>query len=119
MVGAERCGDLQRVGFGSEPLLALLAFMERVDLRHCALGALAQALCLPAGVGQRPHAPTSCLPSQCSAFLALAALLADGGKTHGSRLGLVIGLAFGTETNVGQRRRATPDRCQQPSKVLR
>ena len=63
MFGTERFGDLPRVGFGSEPLLALLAFIERVDLRNCALGALAQALFLKPGVGQRTHDQTPLLPS--------------------------------------------------------
>src|SRR4029450_237644 len=96
MFGDERFGDLQRVGFGSEPLLALLAFSERVDLRNCALGALAQALFLPAGVGQRPHDPTSFLPSQCWAFRSLAAWRGGGGKTDGSRRVLRRGVSFRT-----------------------
>jgi hypothetical protein len=41
MLGDNRFGGLQRFGFSSEPLLALLAFIERVALRNRALGALA------------------------------------------------------------------------------
>src|SRR5215470_15155539 len=114
MWGDARVRDLPRVGFGREPLRALLAGMERVALRHGAWGALAQARCLPAGVGQRPHAPTACLPSQDWPCLAWAAWLAGAGQTPGIRLGLGSGQACGPATNVRQRRRASPARCPEP-----
>ena len=41
MFGDNRFGGLQRFGFSSEPLLALLAFIEGVDLLNRTLGALA------------------------------------------------------------------------------
>jgi len=74
MFSNDRFGGLQRFGFGGEPLLALLAFIERVDLINRALGALAQALFLKPGVGQRTHDQTPLLPSPRLTRLILADL---------------------------------------------
>src|SRR5262249_62271082 len=90
--GDDRFGGLQCFGFGGEPLLALLAFIERIDLINCALGALAQALFLKPGVGQRTHDHTPLLPSLRLARLPMADLL--DGICKPNPLSLSLALAF-------------------------
>jgi hypothetical protein len=69
-------------------------------------------------VGQRTHDYTPLLPSPRLARLILADLLDGVCKADRVGLGLVIGLAFGSEAHFLKRLLAAPDRLQQPFKFL-
>src|SRR5262249_57694476 len=88
--GDDRFGGFQCWGLGGEPLFALVAFIERIDLINFALGALAQALFLKPGVGQRTHDHTPLLPSLRLARLPMADLL--DGICKANRVRLSLGL---------------------------
>ena len=83
------------------------------------MGALAQALFLKPGVGQRTHDHTPLLPSLRLARLPMADLLDGMCKANRVRLSLGLGLAFGSEAHCLKRLLVAPDRLQQPIKFLR